>query len=449
MCFQWTNTDAGQKYGHVVYIYAIMGGKVYFTESSGGQAGQMMALTIPQFAQYYAEWTTYEGTVFFGKPSFVENGFAHKADMFVKAMADTQLLSQPCSLEAQVLDTQVLRPVQAGERLRVTQMYENILGETYYRVEEDGLTGWLPAQKAGPVLFFGTEATVKDLALPTAWSQDMTFGGTVSLSDGKVVLRLVNQQKQVVGEYAVPTRRGNYDLSQKSLAKAATQEVPQDGWYTWQLVALNSHYYLRDGQVTEVVKETVLQTQLVSMGNQEKRSGLVEEAGSTGVKHGWYYENNTWYCYDNGQPRCGWYCSDGIDYYLKPDGSVTTGTVQVGGKERIFTATGALRTGWLDTKEGRKYLLSNGVPAYGWLEIEDATYCFDVFGIMKRNCWVTEASVRKYITPEGKLAVGAVEVDGVIYHFDQDGCLVVDVQEPEQPEQTKSTPRRSADFLQE
>ena len=66
--FQKTNTTAGQKYGHVVFIHAILDGIVYFTESfsitiAGKKyaEGKCVAVTIDQFAYHYNRWTILDG----------------------------------------------------------------------------------------------------------------------------------------------------------------------------------------------------------------------------------------------------------------------------------------------------------------------------------------------------------------------------------------------------
>lgn len=446
VCFQWTDTEDGQKYGHVVYIYAILDGIVYFTESFdtalGTRAGDVIAITIPQFVNYYADWTTYEGTILFGKPNFTENGYSYESDMFVKTMSATCLLSQPCSPEAQVLNSVQLRTVAAGERLKVTGLYENMLGEVYYRVDEAGLTGWLPAQKAGPILFLEGTRSWDKLQLPQTITTDMTFGGKITATKGDVYLQLLDSQQKPVSEYKLTKKQGAFDLNMKGLAAAVCKEDLKEGWYSWQIVNKTENFYLRDGKVVAEEKSAVLHTQSVSVGKPAKQT-LVPQNRSTQVKHGWVYENDTWYCYDQGKPRTGWYCSDGIDYYLKSDGSVTTGTVTISGKERIFTATGALRTGWLETKEGIKYLLSNGVQAHGWLEVDGKVYYFDIFGNRLSNCWITEASQRKYLTKDGSMATGWVTVNGERHQFSDTGVL------QEQSGKNASLPLRGSGYLPE
>lgn len=64
----------GQKYGHVVFIHAIVDGKVYFSESFSARVagktyaeGAPIVCTIDQFASYYGNWTTFEGIIHFYK----------------------------------------------------------------------------------------------------------------------------------------------------------------------------------------------------------------------------------------------------------------------------------------------------------------------------------------------------------------------------------------------
>ena len=445
VCFQWTKTEEGQKYGHVVYIYAILDGIVYFTESFdtalGTKAGDLIAISIPQFVNYYSDWTTYEGTILFGKPNFLKNGYEYESDLFVKTMAPTSLLSQPCSPEAEVLNSVQLRTVATGERLKVTALYENMLGEVYYRVDEAGLTGWLPAQKAGPVLFLEGKQTAENVQLPQTISSDMTFSGRFTVSKGDVRLQLLDSEQKTVYQCTLTKKQGAYDLNMKGLAAAICKEELKEGWYSWQVVNVYQNNYLRDGKIVTEEKTAVLYSRSVSMGKPAKRDIAPPTVTVNKVKNGWVYENDTWYCYDQGTPRTGWYCWSGIDYYLKPDGSVTTGTAIIGGKERIFTATGALRTGWLESKEGTKYLLSNGVCARGWLEVDGKMYYFDPFGYRLSNCWITEASQRRYLTEDGTMASGKVIINDQLYHFDQNGLIV------EEKPQTDSKPLRGSAYL--
>jgi glucan-binding YG repeat protein len=117
------------------------------------------------------------------------------------------------------------------------------------------------------------------------------------------------------------------------------------------------------------------------IGNTEIHKRIVP-AFAPVMKHSWLYEDGLWRCYRNGVPRTGWYCYDGIDYYLKEDGSVTTGWANINGEDRFFSDTGAMRTGWLRTDAGVYYMLFNGAMTIGERVIDGAIYTFDEAGLL-------------------------------------------------------------------
>ena len=77
--------------------------------------------------------------------------------------------------------------------------------------------------------------------------------------------------------------------------------------------------------------------------------------------------------------------SAGVDYYLKEDGPVTTGWAVVDGRQRLFTATGAIYSGWLKDQDGVRYLDENGVPVCGWHRIGGAYCSFDEKGFLQKK----------------------------------------------------------------
>ena len=64
---------------------------------------------------------------------------------------------------------------------------------------------------------------------------------------------------------------------------------------------------------------------------------------------------------------------------------MTTGWQLVDGQLKLFTGTGALRTGWADTQMGRKYLLSDGSTALGWMYIDGQYYYFNDLGVIQND----------------------------------------------------------------
>ena len=139
---------------------------------------------------------------------------------------------------------------------------------------------------------------------------------------------------------------------------------------------------LISGEVVSDYQQVHLEQSVFRVG-QAERYTLPKHTEEPTVLDGWVWDG-TWYYYENGAPRTGWYCYNGADYYLKEDGSVTIGWKQINGKMRYFSNTGCMRTGWIDTETGRMYLMSNGAPAVGKRIIDGTEYVFDVEGILKK-----------------------------------------------------------------
>lgn len=107
------------------------------------------------------------------------------------------------------------------------------------------------------------------------------------------------------------------------------------------------------------------------------------------TKDGWFLENGTWYYYENGAPCTGWTTRIGADYYLKEDGSVTTGWAEVEGEKRYFSDTGILCRGWITTWDGTCYQGAEGIPVTGLQNIEGSLYYFGEDGFLLESGTVT------------------------------------------------------------
>ena len=176
----------------------------------------------------------------------------------------------------------------------------------------------------------------------------------------------------------------------------------EEGSYTCRIQADSVIYAYAGEKIVKQVDTQLLWEQSFCVAKEEKKETASAEpvvaevtpvqeqptepaAAEEPVKNGWYYENQTWYCYKQGVPCAGWVRSAGVDYYLKEDGSVTTGWAVVDGRQRLFTATGAVYSGWLKNQDGVRYLDECGVPVYGWQWI-DGAYCrFDEKGFLQKK----------------------------------------------------------------
>jgi hypothetical protein len=152
------------------------------------------------------------------------------------------------------------------------------------------------------------------------------------------------------------------------------------------LYASLSHYYIHEDIIKSQVQRLCVYENTMLVGDVEAPMARTVETFAPVIKHGWFMENGTWYCYRNGEPRTGWYCYDGVDYYLNEDGSVTTGWANINGEDRFFSDTGAMRTGWIIEDNGDvRYMLFNGISAKGWREIDGHNYYFDDNGILDES----------------------------------------------------------------
>lgn len=404
--FEWTNTPSGEKYGHAVVINGILDGKVYFAESFytslGGPEGSVVVCTIEEFAAMFADWTLFEGVIHFAGKDYIDSCKEYPTDLFVRARFAMDLRSQPCLIGADGCKAQ--RSVTAGERLRVTAVLKNPDGEWYYRVEDGEQIGYLVADTA---MLYRTNA--EDISmepftmdLPAEDGDDLQISGSIEAKNtliGAVEIAVTDQQGQVVSQsrritdsFAVDLRTLNDDLDLSEL---------EDGAYTVTVRAETAAAYISMGQLHYSNKTILLGQQSMLIGNAEaparaRTAPLKEE------KDGWYWENGTWYLYKNNAPQTGWIRDGGVRYYLQADGSVTTGTAKIDGKEYCFSSTGALCTGWITSGFNTGYVLPDGTTAYGWQIINGSRYFFDVQGNMVRRGTLMDGGVKYQFQSDGK-----------------------------------------------
>lgn len=145
--FQWTNTEAGRRYGHACVINAIEDGIVYFTESfdyaMGRMEGQTIVCTIDQFVEFFADWTTFEGVILFGEKQYSNSCASSSINTYLQLRFESNLRSQPCLMGEN--NCQRLRNLAAGEMLHATAVYENQDGDLFYRIEEGDTVGYVSA----------------------------------------------------------------------------------------------------------------------------------------------------------------------------------------------------------------------------------------------------------------------------------------------------------------
>lgn len=404
--FDWTNTPSGEKYGHAVVINGILDGKVYFVESFytalGGEEGNVVVCTIPEFAAMFEDWTLFEGVIHFAGKEYIDSCKEYPTDLFVRARFSMELRSQPCLVGADGCKAQ--RTVSAGERLRVTAVLKNPDGEWYYRVEDGQQNGYLVADTAVLYRTNAEDITMEPFTmdLPDEDGDDLQISGIVQAENtliGAVEIAVADESGQVVSKCRRITDSLTVDL--RDLNDELDLSQLEDGAYTVTVRAETAAAYISMGQLRYSNKITLLGQQTLLIGEAEAPSRS-RAASLREEKDGWYWENGTWYLYKNNEPQTGWIRDGGVRYYLQADGSVTTGEAQIDGKTYHFSATGALHVGWVSSGFDTGYILPDGTTAYGWQIINGSRYFFDTEGNMVKRGTLMDGNVKYQFQSDGK-----------------------------------------------
>ena len=432
VCFEWTNTEAGNIYGHTVLVYAILDGKVYFTESFetalGTKEGEAIVVSIPEFVKYYDDWTTFEGIVVFGKKDDAVELKRTPTKFYGVSDKPVEIKSD---LPAPDKTLHTLRTVPAGERLLVTDVYQDEQGGIYYRVDDGGELGYVPGTDLTPVQFCIEDVELSDAAIPQALKKGKKFSlaGTVSATHSKltgVTARIIDQTGTQVLSYSPEKLHGKFTLEGK---ECNLSKLPK-GEYYYTLTATCAYPYVKGDRVLLATVQIPLVNRFFYVET-EPQEQIAKASQEQTVEDGWSYEGGIWYYYKNGAPYSGWLKDGQIDYYLKEDGSVTTGKAKINGKTRYFSSTGAMRTGWMNQGEECVYLLRNGVKAKGLRKIDGKYYYFGTDGVMHADSWVEYNGYRYCLTADGEALTGGwQELPEGRFFFHTDGrALMQSVEE--------------------
>jgi len=411
--FQWTNTEAGGKFGHALVIHAILDGMVYFVEGFGTpfnyNPGGACVCTMEEFANYFDPWTRFEGIVVFGDKSYTDFCQFYAADLFVEVTAeDVQLLDLPDAMYGKEL-----RRVMPGERLHATGIYEGGDEKLYYRVDDGQQVCYVAGSATEPSWFNPANTVAQDITLPSALEvgQNHKLKGKISLKGTELGAVYVTV-KDEAGEIALFqdfVKFGNLvDLSTGAVERALDISNLTEGVYTYSIAADVLNYYIQGNTLKVQNENIVLAEAPFGVGEEAVQTASIQER--IVVKNGWVYEEDKLFFYVDGTPQTGWICQNGINYYLREDGSATTGWAEVNGKLRYFSATGAMRTGWLKEDGRTYYMLSNGVPATGWKNLEEGTFFFTSEGIMVKNCCLEDENGKHYFGEDGALLIDASQL---------------------------------------
>lgn len=352
--FEETKTENGYSKGHSCVINAIYLGKVYFVESyrtAYGNAGEAVACTISEFAQFFSDWTAYEGLIYFGNLGYCDTCTTHGTDLYVRTRFELELRSQPCLVGKK--SCRALRTVSAGELLHATAVMQTPDGALFYRVSSCGMQGYLPADAAYPVRINPEEITAK-LTVPETLKagEKGAVTGTVQADHGlinTVTLTVTdeNGEQRICLCKSVEKQVVTVD---KLFAEADFGSLPK-GSYMLSVSAQSASAVVRESRLVFDTADITLTECTLRIGTPQD-AGQAEETAQSAPPDGWSLQNGVWGCRKKGRACTGWQTWLGLRYYLKKDGTVTAGKAEIDGKTYYFTDTGALCLHPVQTPEG-------------------------------------------------------------------------------------------------
>ena len=382
--FQWTRSSAGQRYGHAVVVHAILDGVMYFCEAFNTPfdeyTGSPSVCTIDEFTADYGKWSVFEGIVLFGERTQADFSQIYSGNAFLQTIQDTAAKDEPSTMQSVAL-----RTIKRGERLEATGVYQNQYGELYYSILDSGVTAYVRVEDVKVLSLRYDDVQILDATYPEVLKpgENFTINGILRSSHNEVhdvMARIVDEVGKEHACFPVPVEGRYKDLGNSALSYQIDFSHLYPGNYTLELSVEVRNHYVRSGKIqTEAERHIVKEVPFVVGYSAAPVSGTLE---TKETEYGWQYADGVWRYYENGVYRTGWFCSNGVDYYLQEDGSAATGWKEINGQKRFFSDTGAMRTGWLDDNGAIYYLRSNGVPITGQQTIDGEEYMFGTDGIL-------------------------------------------------------------------
>lgn len=422
--FERTNTEEGTQFGHAVFVYAILDGVVYFTEgfttSFGTAGGEPILTSIDGFVSYYDDWTVFDGLAVFCEDTREQECTAYPADVYIKTVRDTPVLSQPC--EASEPDCRIFRTAQAGERIPADKLLRATKDRYYYRISDCGRIGYLDAKAAQPVSYRQDCVSVENAAAKTALQpgEEFSLTGMLCAPEGTVnALRLDVRSPQGRAVYAQDV------IPDGSAFSVSSGKLPE-GRYICRLYASEAYCLLTDHGLSRRERSVLFLRYDITVGTPAPGTEVPEEK-SAEVRQGWVCREGKWYYLKDAVPRTGWLCEGNVRYLLLEDGSAATGWVTLNGQKRLYTQTGALCIGWLYREDGKSYIYANGNAAKGVTCIDGKYYIFDDEGFVCTGGWYEHDGQKYYLNADGSAAVGITEVEERMFLFGRDGHLLTEI----------------------
>lgn len=475
--FQRTNTTAGRKYGHVVFIHAILNGKVYFSESFSTRfagtyydEGEPIVCTIKEFAKYYNSWTTLDGVIHFGLKTYMDECQFLPAYLYATVTQETQMYTAPCvpGVDERSLPVRML---QSGERVSVTGMYCNTEGEYWYQVE-DAEVGYIRADHTQVQSMRYDDVSVTGVKAPTELREGNIFNLRGKINSIYSHIYSVRAQVFSVSEdgmtHMMTTTDTVTDNAYSLYNSAVSNRLPfrllDVGAYHYELAAvIGNNYYADGGLQTEwkTVKLWLTDFQVVSqkgdtvsvtydacggtteLNAAELKQGQTLNTLPVATREGYTFDG--WFTAPEGgeiveddyivssditlyahwteaKNITGWYSEGGRAYYVV-DGERIEGFFQVDGITYHQNAEGFVDIGWTEVDGMLCYFHANGAMVTGWLELDGVTCFFGTDGTATIG-WAEIDDHVYYFNESGIMLTGKCTIDGQEYTFGEDGKLI-------------------------
>ena len=415
--FQKTNTEAGRKYGHALFVHAIIDGIVYFMESYDATVcgryypeGQAISCTIEEFASYYSGRMVFEGVVYFGLKTYADLCTYYSCTMKAMAVADGVIYEEPGDPgvnEPEAVDTLV-----SGQWHTVTGLLQTPNGKYWYEIQENNRYRYVEAEK----LTMGSPDTsglsLTGLKAPGSLRKGygFTMGGNISsqystLRDVRVSVYSADTPDTPLFSAAMEINGKSASLSKSKLNNALTFRKLPVGTYELYLTVEMEIHVLDAGQVTKRIEQVELWNGQFLVVNDWNTYPVVKFDGNGGVpeldqtvvtKNATIGSLPT--AQRSGYAFAGWTLDQAGTVPVTAETVLKKNTVLYAQWKPGHSGQG----GWQETDNGWHYCAGD-FPVEGWIQFGDLLF---------------------YQYSDGTLAKGWVWIDQNLRYFNAAGALI-------------------------
>ena len=387
-----TPTPAGQIHGHSLIIHAVLDGEVYFMESDTRSVvdglypeGTPIVCTIDEFSTYYEQCNySFEGVIYFGIKEYANECTIYSSNFYAAALEKAELRTQPCD---QAVDeaSELVRMLTPGEQLTVEALYQNPLGEYWYRVQGER-AGYVRAESLRMRQVLTGDVQFKNAQAPGVLRRGSSFfvkGDITSVSNRLFTVRAQIHQmtaeglNQIMGTTEQVEAR-SFRLNGSRISEDLTFRTLEAGDYRYTLAAVVCNYYMEDGQLQQQWDTVELWTSDFQVTEKKMPAVAAEfdaQGGTASLQQKALVENQS------------------------------IGTLPTAQKP------GFVFKGWYTQPEGGQLVTEDHIVAHNttlyaqWTDMQ----------VLQEN-W-NNATERWYFYTDGLYTIGCMEMDGVLYYF--------------------------------